>query len=350
MQPTTRRRGLMTAISRASDSRADESPVDRRPTTQPRTSTQPVNLPATAPVGGAPVIPRPAPQPGRPRVSRDPIGSTPRSDDARTNQPGNPRITQPNPNEAPVIPPPQGLGPAVGSTSAAEIAARLMGQDSPLMQRADAQGRQFAASRGLLNSSMAGQASQAAMLDQIVPLASQDADINARIQSDERTRLFTATQAGLDRTAATGLANLNNTADMNQQRFVADAAAIQADLNRTAAERAEALRVISDRATQVALANIELRDSDRRSATTMIANAHDVYASTTANIMNNPDLPAVERNRLLAAAATNLGRSINYTRSLYGAAFNWPTNPWTVASPGTPRPTGSPRPQISSPV
>ena len=50
----------------------------------------------------------------------------------------------------------------------------ILAKDSPLMQRAATQGKQFANNRGLLNSSMAGGAAQGAMIDRATPIASQD--------------------------------------------------------------------------------------------------------------------------------------------------------------------------------
>lgn len=52
---------------------------------------------------------------------------------------------------------------------------QILDSNSPLMQRARTQGLQFANQRGLLNSSLAAQAAQTAMLDAAVPLAQQDA-------------------------------------------------------------------------------------------------------------------------------------------------------------------------------
>ena len=51
----------------------------------------------------------------------------------------------------------------------------LLSQDSPLMQRAKYQGIATANSRGLLNSSLAAGAAQAAMIDAALPIAQQDA-------------------------------------------------------------------------------------------------------------------------------------------------------------------------------
>ena len=51
----------------------------------------------------------------------------------------------------------------------------MLGEDSPLMQRAQTEGAQYAASRGLLNSSIGGHAAQGAMIDRATPFALQDA-------------------------------------------------------------------------------------------------------------------------------------------------------------------------------
>lgn len=51
----------------------------------------------------------------------------------------------------------------------------MLQSDSPLMKRAETKGKQFANSRGLLNSSMAAGAAQGAMIDAAMPAAQQDA-------------------------------------------------------------------------------------------------------------------------------------------------------------------------------
>lgn len=52
---------------------------------------------------------------------------------------------------------------------------RILGSDSPILQRARTSGLQFANQRGLLNSSIAAQASEAAVLDAATRIAEQDA-------------------------------------------------------------------------------------------------------------------------------------------------------------------------------
>lgn len=51
----------------------------------------------------------------------------------------------------------------------------ILASDSPLMQRAQTEGMQYANSRGLLNSTMAAGAAQGAMIDRAMPIAQQDA-------------------------------------------------------------------------------------------------------------------------------------------------------------------------------
>lgn len=62
------------------------------------------------------------------------------------------------------------------SITAAGRLDKMLGSDSPLMKRAETQGKQYANKRGLLNSSMAAGASQGAMIDAATPIAAQDSN------------------------------------------------------------------------------------------------------------------------------------------------------------------------------
>lgn len=63
---------------------------------------------------------------------------------------------------------------------------QMLAQGSPLMEYADTKGKQKANQAGLLNSSLAGQASQLAIMDSIEPYALQDADFSAGLLSDRQ--------------------------------------------------------------------------------------------------------------------------------------------------------------------
>lgn len=75
--------------------------------------------------------------------------------------------------------------PSVNSTVAGQLAA-ITGKNSGLMQRAKAAGLATAAARGLINSSLAANASQAAVYDRMLPIAQQDASTSSQFQLNER--------------------------------------------------------------------------------------------------------------------------------------------------------------------
>lgn len=109
-----------------------------------------------------------------------------------------------------------------GETAAGQLN-QLLGKDSPLMRRSATQGKQHAASRGLLNSSLAAGSAQNAMIQSAAPIAQQDAQANFQqglanqeitnqfqmadkahaqnIERDKQQRNFVSSQAELDRQA-----------------------------------------------------------------------------------------------------------------------------------------------------
>lgn len=87
---------------------------------------------------------------------------------------------------------------------------QMLDSNSPLMQQAAMMGNQRANARGLLNSSMASQAAQAAMIDRATPFAQQDAQT-----------YFQNSQANADRLQQEYMANLNyqNQRGLNEQQY-----------------------------------------------------------------------------------------------------------------------------------
>ncbi|MCD6006914.1 hypothetical protein [Halomonas sp. IOP_31] len=70
---------------------------------------------------------------------------------------------------------------------------QILASDSPLMQRAATQGQQLANQRMLLNSSMAGEAAQGAMIDRATPFAQQDAQTyfqNSQANADRQMQSY----------------------------------------------------------------------------------------------------------------------------------------------------------------
>lgn len=77
--------------------------------------------------------------------------------------------------------------------------AGLMNPNSQLMRRAQASGMQFAASRGMQNSTLASEAVTAAMLDRAMPIAQQDAATHKDHALANAQRQFTSDQNDLNR-------------------------------------------------------------------------------------------------------------------------------------------------------
>lgn len=73
---------------------------------------------------------------------------------------------------------PVSADPKIREVQAEELASnqldKILSKDSPLMQRAQTQGKQYSASRGLLNGSLGAETSMGAMVDRATPLAQQD--------------------------------------------------------------------------------------------------------------------------------------------------------------------------------
>jgi len=123
-------------------------------------------------------------------------------------------------------PAPQQSGPARTTVSRNQTAAGqlddMLASNSPLMQRAAMQGRQYANARGLLNSSMASEAAQGAMIDRATPIAQQDANT-----------YFQNSQANADRQQQAYMANLNyqNQRGLNEQGYGFDMGRMQQQFN-----------------------------------------------------------------------------------------------------------------------
>jgi hypothetical protein len=100
------------------------------------------------------------------------------------------------------------------SKSTASRVNDIISENSPLMQQARTAGTQLAASRGLTNSSLAGQAEQAAVIDKATPIAATDAQLSnttslANMAAKNQAALANA-KAGTDLGAtAMGLENSN---------------------------------------------------------------------------------------------------------------------------------------------
>jgi len=114
--------------------------------------------------------------------------------------PGTPPHVKPKTGLLPSAAPTPGASPQIPDYSVATKVSEITSKNSPLMQQAKTAGMKFANKRGLLNSTLASEAAQEAVLKTAVPIASQDS------QQEHALHLAGLNLAANDRDKATAAA------------------------------------------------------------------------------------------------------------------------------------------------
>jgi hypothetical protein len=263
--------------------------------------------------------------------------------------------------------------PQVDDTVAGNVA-KLASQDSVLNQMARTEGLKAANRRGLLNSSMAVNASQDAVLQNIMPIATQDAAqafqknqaarqfeygmVGQTQQQGWQTaeniaqRGFLGTQADLDRDLQSTLqANQINANDALQIRQIASTEGIESanralqkalqetdiqfrmsegKLDREAAVAAQERDIAFkksesalDRSLQEQIAKWNLSSNDRNAAAQMLTSMESMYQNSYASIMANTNLDSRTRTSYLTAAKNMRDTQINMVEQMYNVDLKW---------------------------
>jgi len=266
---------------------------------------------------------------------------------------------------------------------------KILGSDSALMKRAETQGLQRGAGRGLLNSSIAVEAAQGAMIDRAQPFALNDASTyfntaESNMRANNQAELtnaqmgtelnifntgqdnsFATTQAGLDSQASIANAAAANSAlfsfldrenagflQQNQQGFVAsenladrtsrenlqkssiDAAASEAELNRkanaTLQDDAQVFSTTENTATRLANATQNELDRAATAANTQATIKGSILMAGeqgVAAILNNPDLTAEQKTSAITNQRNAILDSIDLVAKISGSADAAPATP-----------------------
>lgn len=228
----------------------------------------------------------------------------------------------------------------------------LIAQDSPLMQAAQTRARQRQSALGTLNSSMAIQAGEQALLDTALPIANADAGLfqqqNLANQGARNQALLANAQNQLAAgTRGTELDTQNSqmAAELGQRERLSLAELAE---RRRAAEQAEATRVALaelDSGTRERLANIEFQSRAQIQGNQNIAGAWDRMMGEITRIQTDPNLEPEARttniNNLLAsfqAYSSFWGRTNNTDVT---ELLNFQVAPTPTSAP-TPAPTPAP--------
>lgn len=190
----------------------------------------------------------------------------------------------------------------------------IIGADSPIMQRAATRADQQMNKRGLMNSSMAVGAGQAAVMDAALPIASQDATTSATVNRENTAaannqRQFTA---GATNTAASQTAQLGTQVDLANAENTQ-----QANLARADFAHKTQMQQLSD-ATRVNLANIE---ADYKTLIQTSASAGDLYKGTVASvsqIIQDPNMDQASKTAAINGLFNRMSVAMNLIGSING--------------------------------
>lgn len=220
-------------------------------------------------------------------------GNTPnKPQPPRSGNPNPTTWTPPKPPNTPAIP-----DPVQENASVADHVTDLLDKNNAYMQQAATQGTQAANRRGLLNSSMSVQATEAARINAALPIASQDAGQahQTNMQSNELTV---------------------------QQRMQQFDAQNQQYMQRVDAAFREQMASL-DRDAQERIANLNVAASERQAAAQLAASYENAYSEILANIMNNPDIPADVRQQYIDHAGAVRDSNLNLVEQMYGVDLDW---------------------------
>lgn len=233
----------------------------------------------------------------------------------------------------------EGLGSAPSSLQVDVNAARIMSKDSQLMKRAETQGRQYGASRGLINSTVAGEAAQAATLDYVVPMATTEANNLNSAQMNAASIAAQRAEAEADRQARMAELNTNIEAQSRENQFDRDAQLGLQDreigANRELAEMDAQMRTNLtnlENESRERIASMDVDESRRSEAADLVSNFQGLYNDTYRDLINNPDLGADERADLMRSAGDRLNTNMQMVEGLFSIDVDWqPTGAGTAA-------------------
>lgn len=203
--------------------------------------------------------------------------------------------------------------PTADQTVAGQVN-KIIAEDSPLMQRANLRSTQEMNKRGLVNSSMAVGAGQAAVMDAALPIASQDAQTNARaaeFNAGAENALQNQSNAIRQQTAT---ANFSVAADTAKQNFDQQfkAALSNADM------QTKAYLTQAEGGIKQTLANIE---ADYKTLIQTSASASDTYRGTltaVASVLGDTNMTAESKTAAINGLMGRMEVAMNLIGSING--------------------------------
>lgn len=247
----------------------------------------------------------------------------------------------------------------------------LMSQSSPFMQQARTQGLQSANRRGLLNSSMGVQASQAAAYQAALPIASQEASqaFQKNLSGQGYQQQYQLAEQGFGHQKALAEQGFGHQQQLltmelgSRERLqMADLAAQKERLGMqiTSQEKLalQDLKAAMDRlnvqtGSQEKIAQMNIAAHDRQYAMSAAVAMENSYAEMFRTIASAHDLPAAARDQYLQHIGAIRDANLNLVEQLYGIDLQWPSAGYGVGGSGAgqtpPPPPSAPPPPPSAP-
>ena len=245
----------------------------------------------------------------------------------------------------------------------------MLAQDSPLMQRAQNQGAQYAASRGLLSSSIAGQAMQGAMIDRAQPFALQDAstytnvyDKNLAAQNQfglqGNDQVWRGGQNALDRSltqSESALERANRLALQNDAQSWTSGENVLAREQESAVQQkaidAESALVAQKAAAEIERLGYSFNLEQKNVSNSFMATTAQNTLAAINGFLGNPDLKPEAREAAIQNAIKMGNEQLAFASTLYGTPVPSLTAPGGKQVGITPQPIGyNNRPVVESDI
>ncbi|GAA0586759.1 hypothetical protein ACFQH5_20190 [Halomonas salifodinae] len=184
----------------------------------------------------------------------------------------------------------------------------ILERDSPLMQRAATQGKQYANRRGLLNSSMGAQASQSAMIDAATPIAQQDAGYRQDLGRMERGDQYTQSQMKLGHEQDLGRMERGDQYTQSQMKL-----GHEQDLGRMERGHGQEMQKL-------------LGTSQANAWGVMANNATDIVAQSMDainQIQTNPNITAADKSKMIKQVTDMRDTDIQFQQNLYSSLSSY---------------------------
>ncbi len=239
----------------------------------------------------------------------------------------------------------------------------LISADSPFIQRAKTEAKQAANRRGLLNTSIAVQAGEAAAQKAALPIAAQEASQAHETAQSIAQRTFEASESGLERTARRGLLGTElesreNVALAQRELIEREGIATREAQQFSDEQRIEADRILTEMGilsnefltqlnadtrvlvanlsaqSQEAIAALNVQSSERQKATEAFVNVAAQYESAFAALAGNTSIPSSYRDAANRHLIFVRDSGFELIEQLYNIDLNWQTLPTNEPSQG----------------